>query len=102
MSAGIGILGCVSAYFGTVKSQGQGTLYLHLLLWLDGVPSDDEMCKWLKHESFHAKVKKYIHANLHAYLPGLEDCESIKAIPRMRDIAYNNHPVDPGSAEYRQ
>ena len=26
-------------------------------MWLDGAPSADEMCEWLKDESFHEKVK---------------------------------------------
>ena len=101
MTAGIGILGHVSAYFGTVESQGRGTLHLHPLLWLDGAPSADDMCEWFKDEGFHVKVKSYIHANLHAYLPGLEDCETVKVIPKMKDIAYN-HPLDPALSEYCQ
>src|ERR1700722_1536318 len=39
----MGILGVISAYFGTVESQGWGTLHLHLLLWLKNVPSYDEI-----------------------------------------------------------
>lgn len=57
------------------------------------------MCEWLKDESFHVKVKKYIHANLHAYLPGLEDYESVQAIPRIKDIVYSC-PVHPDSSKY--
>ncbi|CAF4393037.1 unnamed protein product [Rotaria sp. Silwood2] len=30
-----GVLGPVKAYFGTVESQGRGSLHLHLLIWLD-------------------------------------------------------------------
>ena len=40
----MGVLGEVSAYFGTVESQGRGTLHLHLLIWLKNTPkcrSDD-------------------------------------------------------------
>ncbi|CAF4689438.1 unnamed protein product, partial [Rotaria sp. Silwood2] len=29
-----GVLGPTKAYFGTVESQGQGSLHLHLLIWL--------------------------------------------------------------------
>ena len=70
MMAGVGILGHLSAYFGTVELQGRETLHLHLLVWLDGAPSADEMCEWLKDKSFHEKVKRYIHVNLHAYILG--------------------------------
>ncbi|CAF1357835.1 unnamed protein product [Rotaria sordida] len=30
-----GVLGPIKAYFGTVESQGRGSLHLHLLIWLD-------------------------------------------------------------------
>lgn len=84
-----GILGRVSAYFGTVESQGRGTLHLHLLVWLQDAPNADQMAELLKAEDFRTKVKSYIQANLRAYLPGLENLESVKAIPKANDIAYS-------------
>jgi len=39
VKSGIGVFGQVAVYFGTVKSQGQGTLHLHILIWLKGAPS---------------------------------------------------------------
>ncbi|PCH40663.1 hypothetical protein WOLCODRAFT_168087 [Wolfiporia cocos MD-104 SS10] len=41
--SGVGIFGRVSAYFGTVESQNRGTLHLHMLLWLLGVPTWETM-----------------------------------------------------------
>jgi len=41
--ASLGILGEISAYFGTVETQGQGSLHLHMLLWWKNGPSFDEM-----------------------------------------------------------
>ena len=38
-----GILGNVEAYIGTVEAQGQGTLHLHMLLWLSGSLTTSEM-----------------------------------------------------------
>jgi hypothetical protein len=35
MIAGERVLGPVKAYFGTVESQGRGSLHLHMLIWLD-------------------------------------------------------------------
>lgn len=93
----MGIMGHVSAYFGTVECQGKGTLHLHLLLWLKNAPSSNEMQDMLKSEEFQAKVKNFIQANFQAYLPGLESRESVKALPRRKDISYSRpvHPHDP-------
>ena len=96
----MGILGRVSAYFGTVELQGRGTLHLHLLVWLNDAPNADQMIKLLKSEDFHIKVISYIQANLCAYLPGLENSESVKAIPKNKDIAYSR-PLHPDSSEYQ-
>ena len=83
-----------------MESQGHGTLHLHLLIWLDNTPSPDEIKVLLKSESFRAKLVSYIHANLRAYLPGLESAESIKQIPRESDIGYNR-PPNPRTATYQ-
>ena len=34
-----GIFGIVKSYVGTVEAQGQGSLHLHLLIWLEGAPT---------------------------------------------------------------
>ena len=94
-----GIFGCVSAYFGTVESQGRGTLHLHLLLWLENAPTSEDMTVMLKSEDFRQKVAGFIHSNLHAYLPGLDSAESIRAIPWEKEIAFNR-PPNPHSTSY--
>ena len=93
----MGILGRVSAYFGTVESQGRGTLHLHLLVWLKDAPNADQIPELLKAENFRNKMTSYIQANLRAYLPGLESSESVKAIPKKKDITYSRppHPYSP-------
>jgi hypothetical protein len=95
----MGILGRVAAYFGTVESQGRGTLHLHLLIWLMNAPSADELVALLKTEAFQLHVIAYICANLQAYLPGLDSAEHVKHIPREPEIAYSR-PPNPDSAEY--
>ena len=95
----MGILGFVSAYFGTVESQNRGTLHLHLLIWLKHAPSSDEMCELLRSEAFRARIVAYIRANLRAYLPGLESAQSIKKLPKEKDIAYSR-PPNPTDPEY--
>jgi Helitron helicase-like domain at N-terminus len=95
----MGILGRVSAYFGTVESQGRGTLHLHILIWLENTPNADEIKEMLKTEDFRAKVAAYIRANLRAYLPGLESVESVNMIPREPEIAWSR-PPDPDAEDY--
>ncbi|PSS37626.1 hypothetical protein PHLCEN_2v553 [Hermanssonia centrifuga] len=95
----IGIFGEVSAYFGTVESQGRGTLHLHMLIWLKNAPSTAEMVELLKDEAFRAKVCAFIKANIRAYLPGLEDEQSVKAFPKTKNVAYCR-PPKPGSDDY--
>ena len=92
VKSGKGILGRVAAYFGTVESQGRGTLHLHLLIWLEDTPSSDELLLLLKSEEFCAKMVAFIRANIRSNLPGLETIESIRSIPKESDIAYNRPP----------
>jgi hypothetical protein len=97
----MGILGRVSSYFGTVESQGRGSLHLHLLVWLCHTPTSDELAELFKSEEFRGRVQAYIKANLRAYLPGLESLESVKAIPVEGDIAYSR-PPNPNNPNYHE
>ncbi|THG94148.1 hypothetical protein EW026_g7265 [Hermanssonia centrifuga] len=101
VKSGTGIFGEMTAYFGTVESQGRGTLHLHMLIWLRHVPSTAEMADLLKREEFRAKVCTYIKANIRAYLPGLESAESVKALPKTKNVAYCR-PPKPGGADYEK
>ena len=92
-------MGRVSAYFGMVESQGRGTLHLHLIVWLKDAPNSDQMGELLKTVRFRDKVTSYIAVNLRAYLPGLETFESVQAIPKWKDVAYNR-PIEPYSVDY--
>ena len=73
----MGVLGRLAAYFGTVESQGRGTLHFHLLVWLCHTPSADELCNLFKDAEFRHRVVAYIKANIRAYLPGFEDASSV-------------------------
>lgn len=88
----MGVFGCVTAYFGTVESQGRGTLHLHLLVWLKDVPSPEEITALLKTEAFRKRVVDFIWANFRAYTPGLDSAESIEKIPHNNEIAYSRPP----------
>ncbi|GJF00155.1 helitron helicase-like domain-containing protein [Phanerochaete sordida] len=101
VSSDTGVLGDVAAYFGTVESQGRGTLHLHMLLWLKNTPPPEQMAEMLKTEEFRAKVVAYIRANMRAYVPGLESAETVAAIPREKDLAYNR-PPNPNAADHAE
>jgi len=94
-----GIFGHVSAFFGLVELQGQGSLHLHMLIWLKDTPLMEEIEHLLKTEEFHQKVKDFIRANLRAYLPGFESADSIKEIPNEVEVAYSR-PPNPDSPDY--
>lgn len=95
----VGIFGYVAAYFGTVESQGRGTLHLHMLLWLENAPTAEEITAALLTQSFRDKVRKFIEANIHAFAPGLESKESIQSIPNETEIGYSR-PPHPDSEGY--
>ncbi len=95
----MGVLGRPSAYVGAVESQGRGSLHLHMLVWLQDTPRTDQLQHMLQTEEFRDRVVQYIHANLRAYLPGLESAQSVKGIPRDKDIPYSR-PPDPDLPNY--
>ena len=92
VKTGIGVFGQVTAYFGTVESQGRGTLHLHMLIWLKDVPSSEEMIWLLKLEEFRQRIIHFIQANFRAYVPGLESAESIAKIPHNKEVGYSRPP----------
>ncbi|KIK18418.1 hypothetical protein PISMIDRAFT_109548 [Pisolithus microcarpus 441] len=94
-----GIFGFVSAYFGVVESQGRGSLHLHILLWLNNVPTMQEMESLLTQTDFRDRAPTFIKANIRAYLPGLESADAIRRIPNEVDVAYS-WPPTPASANY--
>ena len=99
VKSGMGVFGRVAAYFGTVESQGRGTLHLHLLVWLKHVPSPEEIATLLRTDAFRNCVLAYIRANFRAYVPGLESTESIALLPRNNEISYSR-PPNPNSEDY--
>ncbi len=95
----MGVLGRASAYIGTVESQGRGSLHLHMLLWLQDTPRSEQLHDLLKTEAFRERVRTYIRANIRAYLPGLESAQSVRAIPKEKEIAYSR-PPNPSSPTF--
>ena len=88
-----GIFGVVKSYIGTVEVQGCGSLHLHLLLWLEGVPTASEMRHVLTAELFRDKIKRYIKATIRADLDGKVTAE-VLALPKVDAVSYSR-PLDP-------
>ncbi|CAF1123482.1 unnamed protein product [Rotaria sp. Silwood1] len=55
-----GVLGPAKAYFGTVESQGRGSLHLHLLIWLDHDMKPADMKQKIQNADFREKLKAYL------------------------------------------
>ena len=60
MIEGQGVLGPVKAYFGTVESQGRGSLHLHMLIWLDHNYAPAELRERIKDEGFRNDLRDYL------------------------------------------
>jgi len=55
-----GVLGPIKAYFGTVESQGRGSLLLHLLIWLDHDMKPTDLQENIQDVNFREKLKAYL------------------------------------------
>ncbi|CAF3690400.1 unnamed protein product [Rotaria sp. Silwood1] len=55
-----GVLGPIKGYFGTVESQGRGSLHLHLLIWLDHALTPADMKEKIQDANFREKLKAYL------------------------------------------
>ncbi|CAF1608295.1 unnamed protein product, partial [Adineta ricciae] len=55
-----GIVGPTSAYFGTVESQGRGSLHLHPLIWLGHDFTPAQLKEKIQDSEFRAKLLSYI------------------------------------------
>ncbi|CAF1366873.1 unnamed protein product [Adineta steineri] len=55
-----GVVGPVKAYFGTVESQGRGSLHLHLLIWLNHDLKPADMKNKIQDASFRENLIAYL------------------------------------------
>jgi hypothetical protein len=93
-----GIFGKVASYIGTVEAQCRGTLHLHMVLWLCGAPSADDMRALLKTDVFRQRVKEFIEANIKADVSSA-NTRQLVASRRERAVSYSR-PVDPRKDHY--
>ena len=68
-----GVLGPIKAYFGTVESQGRGSLHLHLLIWLDHEMKPSDMKDKVHDSDFREKLKAYLEDIIEEDLDQFED-----------------------------
>ncbi len=94
-----GVFGRCAAYIGAVESQGRGSLHFHMLIWLEDTPRPEVLHEMLGKEQFRCRVREFIRQNLRAYLPGLETAQSVRAIPKEKEIGYSRPPC-PSSSTY--
>lgn len=55
-----GVLGPIKAYFGTVESQGRGSLHLHLLAWIDHEMKPTDLKAKIQDSHFREKLIAYL------------------------------------------
>ncbi|CAF2182230.1 unnamed protein product, partial [Rotaria magnacalcarata] len=55
-----GALGPTKAYFGTVESQGRGSLHLHLLIWLNHEYTPAQLKENIQNQDFRDNLLKYL------------------------------------------
>ena len=70
----IGVLGRVAGYFGTVETQGRGSLHLHILIWIAGCPSPTEMQAMLSpttlhNQEFRTALLSYLDSTIQEEVP---------------------------------
>ena len=71
--SGRGLFGKCTAYYGTVETQGRGTLHCHMLIWLDGhLPPQKLRDQLASDEVFRASMFKWLESVIRCELPGTE------------------------------
>ena len=93
-----GIFGCVSHYIRMVEAQGWGTLNFHMVVWLEGSSTMEQMKDLLKSEYFRSRVINVIKMNIKADVEGLTTSK-IMDLPHMKEVSYS-HPLDPRQPNY--
>ena len=95
-----GVLGLVSGYFGVVEAQGRGSLHTHMLVWLKHVPNADAMAELLRNQDFQDRIVKYLRANIHADVEGLDE-NFAKETSRQSGVTYSR-PLDPDAGRWKE
>ncbi|KAF8447512.1 hypothetical protein L210DRAFT_3321898, partial [Boletus edulis BED1] len=69
---GKGLFGRCKAYYGTVETQGRGSLHCHMLIWLEGNPSPQQLRdQMLDDPGFRDNIFHWLEDIIHCELPGM-------------------------------
>ncbi|KAJ7494790.1 hypothetical protein B0H11DRAFT_1910735 [Mycena galericulata] len=88
----------VNGYIGTVEAQARGTLHLHILLWLKGAPTAEQMRAALGTEEFRKKVTSFLKNTIRADIKGTTG-ETVLQLKKQSSVSYSR-PVDPRLPNY--
>ncbi|KAK7027673.1 PIF1-like helicase-domain-containing protein [Favolaschia claudopus] len=65
-----GLFGRCSGYYGMVEAQGRGTLHCHMLVWIEGNPSPQELRDKMKESpAFQSRVFSWLESIIRCQLP---------------------------------
>ncbi|KAI0263900.1 hypothetical protein BC834DRAFT_826866 [Gloeopeniophorella convolvens] len=97
-----GVFGKATAYISIVECQGHGTLHLHSLIWLQDMPTTEELQALLTKDIFREQVIAFIRTNFRVHLDEFDGVD-MSTIPANNAVAYS-HPPDPylSDDEYRR
>ena len=71
--SGRGLFGKCNAYYGTVETQGRGTLHCHMLVWLDGhLPPQKLRDRLASDEVFRSSMFKWLESVIRCEFPGTD------------------------------
>ncbi|KLO06710.1 hypothetical protein SCHPADRAFT_837660, partial [Schizopora paradoxa] len=103
---GIGLFGKCTAYYGMVEAQGKGTLHCHMLIWIDGNPSPQELRDRMAEDpEFKNKMFKWLEENISSHIPGATGVSEQTSGQQMvkpkytsfEDPRANLHPIIPAN-----
>jgi hypothetical protein len=83
-----GVLGPIKAYFGTVESQGRGSLHLHLLIWIDHDMKPADMKEKIQNSGFREKLQAYLEDIIKEDLDEFKDKHVIEHSDGIRRFFY--------------
>ena len=94
-----GVLGHLSSYFGSVESQGRGSLHQHTHFWMKDAPTSPVMRQKLQSVDFREKISAYIAANIHAHVPGIDSAGCLRISRNEIDVGYAR-ALDPDDPDF--
>lgn len=97
--SGMGVLEQISGYFGVIEAQGQWTLHVYMMIWLQHTPNMVELHTLLYNDGFCAHVRNYIQQNIRTYVDGLDE-ETIWSTPKESSLPYSR-PPNPDSGTWQ-